>query len=420
MGAVAWWQNFTEAPVIDGSQEGEEGAELTTPTIEGPLRLSGDRKEDYYTFLVIGRDTGGGGNTDTILLASYDVANQEMNIMSIPRDTMVNVSWDVKKINSVYNMYGGGDEGIDALSVEIAQLIGFVPDFQVILEWEAVGELVDALEGVYFDVPRDMYYVDPTQDLVIDLDAGYQLLDGEAAMEVVRFRDGVNGYANGDLGRIETQQDFLKAVIDQCLQLSNITRISELIEVFTNNVTTNLTTKNIAWFADQALTGGLNTDTMSFYTMPCSDGSVWSRSYEQNLSYVVPNTDELVALINEEFNPYLEPLEKTELDIMYVDSSGMIGSSTGYVEDTGANPALVQYRIDKAAAEEAALEEEASDSTETTNSTGETEAPDTEDSEEENAQGENPDSAVDTSENEEEHEGLEEIVESPETSLEEE
>ena len=72
-------------------------------------RVSGERKsQDYYTVLILGRDTGGGGNTDTMLLASYDVTNQKATVMSIPRDTMVNVSWDVKKINSVYNMNGGG------------------------------------------------------------------------------------------------------------------------------------------------------------------------------------------------------------------------------------------------------------------------------------------------------------------------
>ena len=67
----------------------------------------GERKsDDYYTVLILGRDTGGGGNTDTMLLASYDVTNQKATVMSIPRDTMVNVSWDIKRINSVYNWYG--------------------------------------------------------------------------------------------------------------------------------------------------------------------------------------------------------------------------------------------------------------------------------------------------------------------------
>ena len=81
--AVAFFQR-PELP--DPVTKEEEFGELTGP------KLSGDRKEDFFTFLVIGRDTGGGGNTDTVLLAAYDVKNQEMNVMSIPRDTMVNVN----------------------------------------------------------------------------------------------------------------------------------------------------------------------------------------------------------------------------------------------------------------------------------------------------------------------------------------
>lgn len=97
-------------------------------------KAGGERKsKDFYTVLILGRDTGGGGNTDTMLLASYDVTNQKATVMSIPRDTMVNVPWDIKKINSVYNYYGGGDKGIQALYKEIAQLVGFEPDYQVVL-----------------------------------------------------------------------------------------------------------------------------------------------------------------------------------------------------------------------------------------------------------------------------------------------
>ena len=142
------------ADADSGTQEEEiDWGEGTRP------RSDGERKsQDYYTVLILGRDTGGGGNTDTMLLASYDVTNQKATVMSIPRDTMVNVSWDIKKINSVYNWYGGGDRGIQYLYKEIAQLVGFEPDYQVIVEWEAVGQIVDAMGGVWFDVPRDMYY----------------------------------------------------------------------------------------------------------------------------------------------------------------------------------------------------------------------------------------------------------------------
>lgn len=340
-GALAWWFTFAKAPDLDQPKQNEGVSAEDGLSEEGaPVRVGGDRKKDFYTFLVIGRDTGGGGNTDTILLAAYDIAAQKMNVMSIPRDTMVNVSWDVKKINSVYNVNGGGDKGIKALGQEIAQLVGFVPDFQVVLEWKAVGELVDALGGVNYEVPRDMYYVDPTQNLKINIKKGMQKLSGEQAMQVVRFRDGPNGYRNGDLGRIETQQSFLKAVVSQCLNITNITRIKELAKVFEENVTTNLTLNNIAWFAQKAVFGGLKTENVQFHTMPCTTGGVWSRSYGQNLSYVLPKTDDLVSMVNLYFNPYKEDLKKHELDIMTVNADGTISSSTGKVDDTKANTSL--------------------------------------------------------------------------------
>lgn len=335
---LAVWKSFVKAPDLEDPTKPEKVGEVSD--IAAPVRVGGDHKENFYTFLVIGRDTGGGGNTDTVLLAAYDISKQEMNVLSIPRDTMVNVSWDVKKINSVYNVYGGGDKGIEALGKEMAQLVGFVPDFQVVLEWKAVGELVDALGGVSYDVPRNMKYDDPTQNLHINIKKGLQKLTGAQAMQVVRFRDGPNGYNNGDLGRIETQQGFLKAVIEQCLSVSNVTRINELTKVFKNNVTTNLEISDIAWFGEKAIVGGLKTENVHFYTMPCTSGGVWSRSYSQKLSYVLPKTDELVALVNERFNPYRDALHKNELDIMFVNSDGTIASSTGKLDDVKANASL--------------------------------------------------------------------------------
>ena len=325
---------FQRPELPDPGMKEESFGELTGP------KLSGDRKEDFFTFLVIGRDTGGGGNTDTVLLAAYDVKNQEMNVMSIPRDTMVNVNWDVKKINSVYNFNGGGDEGIQALYKEVSELVGFVPDYSVVVEWAAVGELVNAIGGVWYDVPRDMDYDDPGQDLHIHVKKGYQKLNGEQAMGVVRFREGKNGYATGDLGRIETQQGFLKALVEQCLQIDKMTKVFEYARIFTEQVTTDLTINNMAWFGQQAIFGGLSSENVNFITMPCSTKSVWSRSYHANLSYVVPSVDELVQVVNESFNPYLDELTASELDIMYVNSNGTIGCTSGRLQDSKANASM--------------------------------------------------------------------------------
>ena len=323
------------ADADSGTQEEEiDWGEGTRP------RSDGERKsQDYYTVLILGRDTGGGGNTDTMLLASYDVTNQKATVMSIPRDTMVNVSWDIKKINSVYNWYGGGDRGIQYLYKEIAQLVGFEPDYQVIVEWEAVGQIVDAMGGVWFDVPRDMYYSDPLQNLYINQKAGYRLLTGDDAMQVLRYRhdnDMRYGYPDGDLGRIKTQQAFLTAMVDQLLQIKNVTKINQFIQVFQNNVETDLSFQNILWFAQQAILGGLSMENVEFVTMPNRTASCWSRTYHNYQSYVVPSADELLELVNTKLSPYTEVFTLSDLDIMSVNSDGSISSSTGHVEDSRA------------------------------------------------------------------------------------
>ena len=303
-------------------------------------RVSGERKsKDYYTVLILGRDTGGGGNTDTMLLASYDVTNQKATVMSIPRDTMVNVPWDIKRINSVYNYYGGGEKGIKALYKEISQLVGFEPDYQVIVEWEAVGKIVDAMGGVYFDVPRDMNYDDDFQDLHIHQTKGYRLLSGSDVMQVLRYRHDTDmryGYPDGDLGRIKTQQSLLKAMIEQLLQLKNVTKIGDFARVVKNNVTSDLTFEEMLWFGSQAVMGGLKIENVNFVTMPNTNKSCYSRAYHSMQSYVTPNAQELLNLVNNELSPFVEKFTMRDLDIMSVNADGSVSSSTGHVEDSKA------------------------------------------------------------------------------------
>lgn len=305
--------------------------------------VGGARKsEDYYTVLVLGRDTGGGGNTDTMLLASYDVTNQKATVMSIPRDTMVNVNWDVKKINSVYNMYGQGDKGIAALYKEVSQLVGFEPDYQVIVEWEAVGKLVDAIGGVNFDVPYNMSYHDPYQDLVIEQSKGYRLLDGDDAMQVIRWRKNDGGNGIGDSGRMQIQQDFLKAVIKQMMQPKNVLNIGKISKVFQENVETDLSFQNILWFGQQAFTGGLSVEDVTFLTMPWDGVAAYSRSlskqlgYDFYLDYVVPIPGKLLDIVNNQLSPFQKTFTLRDLDIMSVNSDGSLSSSTGHVEDSKA------------------------------------------------------------------------------------
>lgn len=285
-----------------------------------------DRKENFYTFLVVGRDTGGGGNTDTIMLAAYDIPNQKLSVMSIPRDTMVNARHPGKnkKINGVWNLglhyaeKGSEKKGIDYLREAVGDLTGIVPDFYVIVNWNAFGRLVDAIDGVDFEVPFDMKYKDPTQDLVIDQAAGFRHLSGRDAMEVVRWRHDNSyskQYRDGDLGRVRTQQALMKAIIAQCLQIKNITKINEFAEIFTEEVETNLTVGNLVAFAERAVLGGLDMENVTFTTAPIEG------VYVKGTSYVQVKPEELLGLLNEDFNPYKDDLEMENLNILQYSSS---------------------------------------------------------------------------------------------------
>lgn len=296
--------------------------------------LAANRKDQFYTFLIVGQDTGGGGNTDTMMLAAYDVPNQTLNVMSIPRDTFVYYAGDRRLINAVYNWAGGGEKGIEALKEEVGELTGVVPDFHIIIQWDAVGELVDAIGGVYFDVPRDMNYDDPTQDLHIHLSKGYQLLNGEQAMGVVRYRHDnkkwVNGkyvlpgYPDGDLGRIKTQQAFMTAVIEKCLQPTVLLpNLMEYINIFQQNVVTNLSIPEMAYFGKSAISG-LDMEQVEFITLPnksAGDGA-----------HVLPIGEEIVEVVNDGFNPYDEEITLKDLDLVTKNSSS--GSSGGSTSTT--------------------------------------------------------------------------------------
>ena len=88
-----------------------------------------------YTFLLVGRDDGGGGNTDTIMVGCYDVKNATLDVLSIYRDTLVDVPWEIKKINSVYN-----NQGMEGVQQQVKNLIGYVPDYYFVVELDAVAD----------------------------------------------------------------------------------------------------------------------------------------------------------------------------------------------------------------------------------------------------------------------------------------
>ncbi len=188
------------------------------------------RREDVYNILVAGLDDIS-NSTDVIMICSLDLKNGAASVLQIPRDTYINknvATYKVSRINAVYaaaynyevNHKGKkADEArttaINALCDVVEQNMCVVIDRYAVLTIDGFSDIINKIGGVEFDVPFDMKYSDPEQDLYIDLKAGKQLLDGDRAAQFVRYR---YGYSNADIGRIEKRADFLRAVAVQLKQ----------------------------------------------------------------------------------------------------------------------------------------------------------------------------------------------------------
>ncbi len=207
------------------------------------------RRDGVSTILLIGTDQGG-ARTDTLMLLTADRPGRRLSLVSIPRDTLVNGTYSVPKINSVYGANNGGAEGIEMLLTRVEQCVGFRPDGYILIRLDAFVDVVDALGGIRFDVPVDMFYNDPSQDLYIDLAQGLRTLSGQEAMGLVRFR---SGYADADLGRVQVQRQFLSALIDQAVSLKGVVKSPLLLRIFLNSTETDLTAGNFLWLAETAL-----------------------------------------------------------------------------------------------------------------------------------------------------------------------
>ena len=227
--------------------------------------------------------------------------------MSVPRDTVVlNGSGGIMKINSVYA--GGGADGMARLSKRLGAMLGFELDGYVLVNLKAFRETVDLVDGVEFDVPQDMYYNDPSQDLYINLKAGKQTLDGEKAMELVRFR---KGYASQDIQRTKVQQEFLRALAKKVLSVSSLTKLKDFADVFSTYVTTDLTVGNMLYFAQSLMK--CDFDAMKTYTLEGEGAMI------NGVSYYPLYAGKLVQVVNESFNPYDAPVTLDTVNVITPD-----------------------------------------------------------------------------------------------------
>ncbi len=196
--------------------------------------------------LGISTDEEGALLTDTIMIASYNPNTQKAALVSVPRDSYTGKNpakaTAYEKINAIYSRKKDPQEVLNAVN----NLTGLNLKYYAIVKTEAFIKLVDAIDGVTFNVPIDMDYDDTSQDLHIHLKAGEQKLDGDKAEQLVRFRHNNDGtsypeeYGNNDLGRMRTQRDFIMAVIKQTARPENVFKLGEILKVAEENVITNI------------------------------------------------------------------------------------------------------------------------------------------------------------------------------------
>jgi len=260
-----------------------------------------ERKENFYTILVSGIDDGNGGSDTNILLA-VDAGEGRIHGVSIPRDTKAVISGKERKINYAY-----AAGGMPLLADTISHQLGIPVDFTVEVDLNGFIALVDAIGGVDFYVPVDMDYDDPIQNLSIHYQKGMQHLSGQQAMEVVRFRHNTDpsviAYGNEDIGRMNTQQEFLKAVAKQTLTLNNVDKVGQFAKIFQQYVDTDLSLGNLAWLGKEAIAMGV--DKITFSTLP----GAWKSPY------IYLDQDAVLALVNESLNPYAEDRVMADLAI---------------------------------------------------------------------------------------------------------
>lgn len=322
-----------DGPVVQ-SPQGSDAVEPTaapSPTetpvdAEAPESGGTGRKDGAYTFAVIGKDVVG-DHTDTILVGTFFTEENKLNIVSIPRDTLVNTPYDYKKINIIYPAcVNNGKDGLQPLLDTLEDMLGYGVDSYALVDINACAQLVDTIGGVWFDVPVDMDWDAPDQDLYIHIKAGYQKLSGEDAVKVMRFRysnDGSNSYKGGDIDRIQVQHDLLMAMAKQMLTLGNIPNIGKLIQIYEDNVTTNVTASNLSFYAQEFLK--LDSEDIHFDTLPAN---YWGSLY--GVGYCLPYIDDWLQMVNTYLNPFNTEITRSNIDMLYSDGVDVYGTQ-GYI-----------------------------------------------------------------------------------------
>jgi len=244
-----------------------EQPDLIPPEAEGDIVVN---------TLLLGVDEA---RSDTIMVARYNKKTHQVAIISIPRDTRVEIpEYGFEKVNSAIGKKGG-----TALAMKtVGNLLDIPIHHYVKVDFKGVEKIVDILGGVKINVPQQMDYDDPAQDLHIHIKPGLQVLKGEKALQFLRYR---SGYADQDLGRIKAQQEFAKAFINKLTSPSIILKAPSLITTMIENTKTNLEQNEIGQYMLDI--GSLDVNNIKMYTLPGAP------DYKNGVAYFIHDEEKL-------------------------------------------------------------------------------------------------------------------------------
>lgn len=296
--------NIAAAPVSNPAGEVEDPGGREDPPPAGR-----QRREGVYTFVLLGKDYES-GNTDSIILVTYDTKEQKAGMVSVPRDTIVRRDWSRNlKINAAYSM-----KGPDTLKAELENTFGVPIDFYVWVSLKGFIALVDQLGGVDVYLPSNMNYDDPEQNLHIHYTKGQKHLTGQQAMEVARFRHNNDGTGYNDEGRTQMQRTILMALAKKVLSWNSLTRVQSFVDIFQKYVKTDMSTQDMLYFASQAVyldpSAGLNQGVLEGRSDAIYKGNYWCCVYQ---------AEEILPTLNDLLNPYNEALTASDLDLLKAD-----------------------------------------------------------------------------------------------------
>jgi LCP family protein required for cell wall assembly len=290
---------------FDGTIGTDDDIPILQEEVDWPLLIPSDSpffdaftNSNKVNILAMGTDRS--NLTDTIMLFSIDLDHKHIDVISIPRDTYYYRGPGYNhqahhKINAVY----GGNPVNTALAV--SEILMHIPiNYYAKISYDGIIDIIDVMGGVPMDVPFHMRYVDPYDKppLDINIEAGYQILNGEKSVQFLRFRhanenSGYRSYPDEDEGRIRAQQEFVKSALRQCLSLD----LPKIAMTAYNNIQSDLKVRDVLYLASQAI--GMNSDSIRGYSMP-----VGRRDY-----YLHPDPEGIMEMLTEIYSMEFEPEE---------------------------------------------------------------------------------------------------------------